>query len=106
MEERGQLGWIVDFVEGGRASAGSSTIGWIGAGFVCCGMSRKKCFPVLGWPQIVYPQQVVVECAGSSVGAQLSDHGLSGLCHPGDCLLGLQSHEGKRKQCGKFVLPG
>ena len=66
----------------------------------------NKCFPVLVWPQIVYPQQVAVECAGSDVGAQLSDHGLSGLCHPGDCFLGLKNHEGKRKQCGKFVLPG
>ena len=47
-----------------------------------------------------------MEFAGSGVGAQLSDHGLSGLCHPGDFLLGLQNHEGKRKQCGKFVLPG
>ena len=59
-----------------------------------------------GWPQIVYPQQVVVECVGSGVGAQLSDHRLSELCHPGDCLLGLKNHEGKRKQCGKLVLPG
>ena len=65
----------------------------------------KKCFPVLGWPQIVYPQQVVVEFAGSGVVAQLSDHGLSGICHPGDCLLVLQNHEGKNKQCGKLVLP-
>ena len=47
-----------------------------------------------------------MECAGSGVGVRLSDHGLSGLCHPGDFLLGLQNHEGKRKQCGKFVLPG
>ena len=66
----------------------------------------RKCFPVLVWPQIVCPQQVVEECAGSSVGAQLLDPGLSELCHPGDCLLGLQNHAGKRKQCGKFVLPG
>ena len=57
-------------------------------------------------PQIVCPQQVVVECAGSGVGAQLLDPGLSELCHPSDCLLGLQNHAGKRKQCGKFVLPG
>ena len=47
-----------------------------------------------------------MECAGSGAGVRLSDHGRSGLCHPGDCLLELQSHEGKRKQCGKFVLPG
>ena len=68
-------------------------------------MSGQNFFPVLGWPQIVYPQQVVVECAGRGVGAQLSDHGLSELCHPGDCLLGMKNHAGKRKQCGKFVLP-
>ena len=66
----------------------------------------KKCFPVLVWPQIVCPPQVVEECVGSSVGAQLLDTGLSELCHPGDCLLGLKNHEGKRKQCGEFVLPG
>ena len=66
----------------------------------------RKCFPVLGWPQIVYPQQVVVECAGSGVEVCLSDHGWSGLCHPGDCLLGLKIHEGKRKKCGEFVLTG
>ena len=61
---------------------------------------------MLVWPQIVCPQQVVVECAGSGVGAQLLDPILSELCHPGDCLLGLKNHAGKRKQCGKFVLPG
>ena len=65
-----------------------------------------KCFSVLVWPQIVYPQQVVVECAGSGVGARLSDHGLSELYHPGDCFMGLQIHEGKRKQFEKFYLPG
>ena len=47
-----------------------------------------------------------MECAGSGVGAQLLNHGLSELCHPGYGLMGLQNHEGKRKQCGKFVLPG
>ena len=67
---------------------------------------RAECFPALVWPQIVCPQQVVEECEGSGVGAQLLDLGLSKLCHPGDCLLGLQNHVGKRKQCGKFVLPG
>ena len=56
----------------------------------------KKYFPVLVWPQIVCTQQVVVECAGSGVGAQLLDPGLSKLCHLGDFLLGLQNHEGKR----------
>ena len=61
---------------------------------------------MLVWPQIVCPQQVVEECTGSVVGAQLSDTGLSKLCHPSDCLLGLQNHAGKRKQCGKFVLTG
>ena len=61
---------------------------------------------MLLWPQNVCPQQVVEECAGSGVGAQLLDPGLSELCHPSDCLLGLQNHAGKRKQCGKFVLPG
>ena len=66
----------------------------------------NKYFSVLVWPQIVCPQQAVVECAGSGVGAQLLDPGLSELCHPGDCLLGLQNHAGKRKQCGKFVLHG
>ena len=66
----------------------------------------RKCFPVLVWPQIVYPQKVVMECAGSGVGVRLLDQRWSGLCHTGDCLLGLKSHEGKRKQCGKFVLPG
>ena len=46
-----------------------------------------------------------MDCAGSGVGAKLLDPGLSELCHPGDCFLGLQNHAGKRKQCGKFVLP-
>ena len=32
--------------------------------------------------------------------------GLSELCHPDDFLMGLQNHAGKRKQYGKFVLPG
>ena len=68
-------------------------------------LDRKK-FLVLGWPQIVYPQQVVMECAGSGVGVRLSDHGWSGIRHPGDCLMGLKSREGKSKQCGKFVIPG
>ena len=44
--------------------------------------------------------------AGSGVGAHLLDPRLSELYHPGDCLLGLKNHEVKRKQCGKFVLPG
>ena len=61
---------------------------------------------MLVWPQIVCPQQVVEECAGSGVGAQLLGTRLSELCHPGDCLLGPQNHARKRKQCGKFVLPG
>ena len=57
-------------------------------------------FSALVWPQIVCLQQVVEECAGSGVGAQLLNPGLSKLCHPGDCLLGLQNHLGKMKQCG------
>ena len=61
---------------------------------------------MLVWPQIVCPQQVAEECAGSGVGSQLLDTGLRELCHPGDCLLGLQNHAVKRKQCGKLVLPG
>ena len=65
-----------------------------------------KKIPVLVWPQMFCPQQVVVECVGSGVGAQLLDPRLSELYHPGDSLLGLQNHVGKRKQCGKFVLPG
>ena len=47
-----------------------------------------------------------MECAGRGVGVRLSDHRWSGICHPGDCLLGLKNHAGKRKRCGKFVLPG
>ena len=47
-----------------------------------------------------------MECTGSGVGVRLSDHGCSGLRHPGDCFLGLKSCEGKMKQCGQFVLPG
>ena len=66
----------------------------------------RKYFPALVWPQIVCPQHFVEECAGNGVGAQLLDPGLSKLCHPGDCLLGLQNRAGKRKQCGKFALPG
>ena len=54
-------------------------------------------FPVIVWPQIVCHQQVVEECAGSGVGAQLLDPGLSELCHPGDFLLELQNHEGKKE---------
>ena len=65
----------------------------------------RKCFPALVWPRIVCPQQVVEEYAGSGVGAQLLGTGLIELCHPGDCLMGLQNHAGKRKQYGKFVLP-
>ena len=49
----------------------------------------RKCFTALVWPQIVCPQQVVEECAGSGVGAQLLDPGLSELCHIDDCLMGL-----------------
>ena len=66
----------------------------------------RKCFLALVWPQIVCPQQVVEECAGSGVGAQLLDPGLSELCHPDDCLMGLKNHAEKRKQYGKFFLPG
>ena len=61
---------------------------------------------MLVWPQIVCPPQVVEECVGSGVGAQLLNPGLSKLCHPDDCLMGLQNSAGKRKQYGKFVLPG
>ena len=42
----------------------------------------RKYFPALVWPQIVCPPQVVEECEGSSVGAQLLNPGLSELCHP------------------------
>ena len=66
----------------------------------------RNVFPVLVWLQIFSPQKVVEECAGSGVGAYLLDPGLSELYHPGDCLLGLQNHAEKRKQCGKFFLPG
>ena len=66
----------------------------------------RKCFPALVWPQIVCPPQVVEECGGSGVGAQLLNPGLSELCHPDDCFMGLQNHAEKRKQYGKFVLPG
>ena len=55
----------------------------------------RKCFPVLGSPQIVYLQQVVMECVGSGVGVRLSDHGWSGICHPGDFLLVMQIRVGK-----------
>ena len=65
----------------------------------------RKCFPALVWPQFVCPPQVVEECAGSGVGVQLLDPGLSELCRPGDFLMGLQNHAGKRKQYGKFILP-
>ena len=61
---------------------------------------------LLVWPQIVCPPQVVEECVGSGVGAQLLNPGLSELCHLDDFLMGLQNHAGKRKQYGKFVLPG
>ena len=45
-------------------------------------------------------------CAVSGVGAQLLNPGFSKLCHPDDCLMGLQNHAEKRKQCGKLFLPG
>ena len=38
----------------------------------------RKYFPALVWPQIVCPPHVVEDCAGSGVGAQLSNSGLSG----------------------------
>ena len=60
----------------------------------------------LGWQKIVYLLQVSRECAGSGVGVQYSDYRCSGLHRPGDFWLGLQSHEGKRKQYGKLFLPG
>ena len=63
-------------------------------------------FPALVWPQILCPQQVLEECAGSGAGAQLLDTRMIKLCHPGDFLLGLQNHAGKRNQCGEFVLSG
>ena len=66
----------------------------------------RKCFPALVWPQIVCLQQVVEEFVGSGVGAQLLNPDLSEGCHPDDCLMGLQNHAEKRKQYGKFVLPG
>ena len=62
-------------------------------------------FPALVWPQIVCPPQIVEECAGSGVGAQLLNPGLSELCHLGDCFMGLKNNAVKRKQYGKFVLP-
>ena len=62
--------------------------------------------PALVWPQIVCPPQVVEECAGRGAGEQLLNPGLSELCHPDDCLMGLQNHAKKRKQYGKFFLPG
>ena len=43
---------------------------------------------MLVWPKFVCPQKVVMECAGSGVGAQLLDPGLSELCHPGDFFAG------------------
>ena len=63
-------------------------------------------FPVLVWPQIVCPQQVVEECAGSGVGAQLLDPRLSELCNPGNCLLGLKNHAGKGNSVGNSFSPG
>ena len=36
----------------------------------------RKYFPALVWPQIVCPPQVVEECVGSGVGAQLLNPGL------------------------------
>ena len=61
---------------------------------------------MLVWPQIVFPPQVVEEFVGSGVGAQLLNPGLSELCHLDDCSMGLQNHAEKRKQYGKFFLPG
>ena len=58
----------------------------------------RNFFPALVWPQIVCPPKVVEECAGSGVGAQLLNPGLSKLCHPDDCLMGLQNHAEERKQ--------
>ena len=52
------------------------------------------------------PPQVVEECVGSGVGAQLLNPGLSELCLPDNCLMGLQKYAKKRKQYGKFFLPG
>ena len=65
----------------------------------------RKCFPALVWPQIVCPQQVVEECAVSGVGAQFLDPRLIELCHPGDCLMGLQNHAGKGNSMGNSYSP-
>ena len=37
---------------------------------------------------------------------QLLNLGLRELCHPDDCLMGLQNHAERRNQYGKFFLPG
>ena len=73
--------------------------------FLLDGPGRKK-IPVLLWRKIVNIRHVAMKCAGRSVGVQLSCHGWRVLRCPGDCWLGLQSHEGKSEQCGRLVLPG
>ena len=65
----------------------------------------RKVFPALVWTQMVCPPQVVEECAGSGVGAQLLDPGLRELCHPGYCLLGLQNHAGKKETVWEIRSP-
>ena len=47
IKERGQLMWIIGFVEGGGVSIRSSTIGWIGAGAVFLEFLGRNKFPVL-----------------------------------------------------------
>ena len=89
-----------------RVVFGGSTAGWIGAWVVDVEDLGRKCFPVLVWPQIVCDQQVVEECAGSGVGAQLLNPGLSELCHPDDCLMGLQNHAEKGNSMGNSFSPG
>ena len=68
----------------GRAVSGGSTVGWIDAWFFLCGISGQNIFSSACMAAKFFPQQVVVECAGSGVVAQLLDPGLSKLCHPGD----------------------
>ena len=75
-------------------------------GCLLLNIRSENIFQCLYVRKLFFPPQVVEECVGSGVGVQLLNPVLSELCHLDDCLMGLKNHVEKRKQDGKFFLPG